>query len=80
MNIGELLANPQTLLEFSEPWPGREADGRECTVNCSRLMTVEDAIKFQRAVYYKDGHKDDKDYELLMDFMAVMWAIVYKPK
>lgn len=80
MNIGELLANPQTLLECSEPWPGREADGRECTVNCSRLMTVEDAVKFQRAMYYKAGYKNDKDYELLLDFLTVNWATVYKPK
>jgi hypothetical protein len=79
MNIDELLANQQTLLECVEPWPGLDAAGRECTVNCSRLMTVEDAIKFERAIYCKAGHKDAKDRELLVDFLAVNWATVYMP-
>lgn len=80
MNIGELLANPQTLLECAEPWPGNEADGKDCLVNVSRLLTVDAAVKIQRAINFDKGKRTGTDSDLLMDFIAVNWATVFKPK
>lgn len=80
MNIEELLANPRTLLEFVEPRPGREADGRECVVYCGWLITIDSAVKIQRAINFDKGYKDDTASDLLKDFIAVNWAVVYEPK
>ena len=61
------------------PWPGRDKDGNEVSLNVEEKMLVEDAIKFERAALYKRGlsreiidgiHEDI----LLASFKTIYWA------
>jgi hypothetical protein len=47
MTIAELLAKPDTLLEWAEPWAGR-ADGKTVDADVTIRASVASGIKIRR--------------------------------
>lgn len=76
-HIEKILENPNSLLEWVEPWLGIDEAGEEYDIPVSSRMSVRDAIGFMRYLRTKEPARDgrkESDHDLLEEFMVVHWA------
>lgn len=69
----------QRIIEYVDPWPGRNKDGSPVTCTHITRLTEEDAVKVSRENVYRK-HPEFAlaltDKSLLDDFIVVNWATV----
>lgn len=91
LSPNELLERRHEIkLSWVEPWPACGPEGNEDVYACVEMRaTLHDCINLQRAAYKHNKEKHDgvplvegeligKDYEFLLDFIAVHWATFVK--
>lgn len=76
MTIEELMAEPHILLEWVEPWPGRDPEGGTVDTTAYSRASVADCISLQRARSVGHNYPLLSERDLLLDFIAINWAYV----
>ena len=76
MTIDDLMKESHTLLEWVEPWPGRDPDGRTVDVTVYSRASVADCISLQRERSKGHNYPLLSERDLLLDFMAINRAYV----
>ena len=70
--LDTMLAAPDMMMVYTEPFYGLAADGQPACGTLRCLVTARDAINYQRS---KPGYEGADDRQLLTDFVMVNWAI-----
>ncbi len=72
-----LAAGDTVFLEWSTPWKGLSATGRDESAHVVERATVNDCVKIQRAAMHNTRLAlNMSERALLLDFIAVYWATV----
>jgi len=76
-----LESRHETMIQWCEPWPACGPDGNDLRADVILRASVHDCINMQRRVAKAAGRPtigDDANH--LIDFIAVHWAKVRKPR
>jgi len=76
MTIEELMVNTDTCLEWHEPRPGMDVDGKSAETSVTLRATVKDCINYQRERSKSHNYPLLSEKDLLLDFIAINWAYI----